>query len=88
MEATHRTIARGADPSFRGSGAGGGIAFTLAAFCGAEIVSGFSLVAEASLLTSCIQSADVVITGEGKLPSSLIREALYPRMLRQVLVSR
>jgi len=60
----------GGDPGLAGSagaGAAGGLGFGLAAFFGARLASGFSVVAEATGLASAIARADVVITGEGRL---------------------
>jgi glycerate kinase len=48
-------------------GAGGGLAGGLLAFLGAELVSGFDLVADAIGLAARIAGADLVITGEGRL---------------------
>jgi glycerate kinase len=50
-----------------GAGAAGGIAFGLLSFCGAEICSGFDLVAETLRLEERIAASDLVITGEGRL---------------------
>ncbi|MDQ3784825.1 MAG: glycerate kinase [Actinomycetota bacterium] len=50
-----------------GAGAAGGLGFGLTAFFGAELASGFGVVAEATGLASAIARADVVITGEGRL---------------------
>ena len=49
-----------------GSGAAGGLAGGLCTI-GAELVSGFDLVAEETGLDECIEGADLVITGEGFL---------------------
>jgi glycerate kinase len=49
-----------------GAGAAGGLAGGLAAI-GAELVDGFSVVADACELDSQIEGADLVITGEGRL---------------------
>lgn len=56
-----------ADPASPGAGAAGGLGFAALAFLGAELRSGFDLVAEAVGLTSAIAGADLVITGEGRL---------------------
>lgn len=64
------TITRDLGCDFRdapGAGAAGGLGFGLLSFCGAEIRSGFGVVAEAIGLENMIASADVVITGEGRL---------------------
>jgi glycerate 2-kinase len=53
-----------------GAGAAGGLGAGLAAFYGAELRGGFELVAEAISLRAAIESADLVITGEGLLDGS------------------
>lgn len=50
-----------------GAGAAGGLGFGLMAFCGARLMRGFDLVADALHLEDKIRSADLVITGEGRL---------------------
>src|SRR6185503_4169177 len=50
-----------------GSGAAGGFAFGLAAFCNAQVGSGFDAVSEALGLYFQVRDADIVITGEGRL---------------------
>ncbi|MDQ1256702.1 MAG: glycerate 2-kinase, partial [Candidatus Hydrogenedentes bacterium] len=50
-----------------GSGAAGGLGGGLVAFCGAKLVSGVELVAEACGLARHVAGADLVITGEGAL---------------------
>lgn len=75
----------GVDPVEQaGSGAAGGLGFGLVAFCGAELVSGFDLVAGTLGLERMVAEADVVVTGEGaldfqslsgKVPVSLARMA-------------
>lgn len=50
-----------------GAGAAGGLGAGLAAFCGAEIRSGFDLVADTVKLDDALQGAHLVITGEGKI---------------------
>jgi glycerate kinase len=55
---------RGAVP---GAGAAGGLGFGLMAFAGAELASGFDLVARVIRLEERVRAADVVITGEGRL---------------------
>ncbi len=53
-----------------GAGAAGGLGAGLAAFCGAELRSGISLVLELSGAEDLISNADLVITGEGKTDAS------------------
>lgn len=77
-EATVRTLDDGlrrlgevcgslADPAAPGAGAAGGLGYAALAFLGADLRSGFDLVADAVGLASAIAGADLVITGEGRL---------------------
>jgi glycerate kinase len=50
-----------------GTGAAGGLGFGLLNFCGATILPGFEVVAEAVGLEPKMKDADLVITGEGSL---------------------
>lgn len=50
-----------------GAGAAGGLGFGLLRFCGAELRSGFELIAELTGLEKAVKKADLVITGEGSL---------------------
>jgi glycerate 2-kinase len=50
-----------------GAGAAGGLGFALMAFCGAIMQSGAELVIQQTDLSSKIQDADYVLTGEGKI---------------------
>jgi glycerate 2-kinase len=54
------------------AGAAGGLGFGLMAFCYAELVSGFDLVADVTQLSDRIAQADVVITGEGRIDSQTL----------------
>jgi glycerate kinase len=54
-----------------GAGAAGGLGAGLVAFCGAQIRSGASLVLEMVDFDEYLQSADLVLTGEGKLDSQI-----------------
>jgi glycerate kinase len=53
--------------SLPGAGAAGGLAAGLVAFCGARIEPGFPVVAEAAGLRGRMASADLLVTGEGRL---------------------
>ena len=53
--------------SLPGSGAAGGIGASLVALFGAEIESGFAIISKLTSLEPRVQSADWVISGEGKL---------------------
>jgi glycerate kinase len=55
-----------------GAGAAGGLGYGLIAFGGAQLVSGFDLVAEAINLRQRIAEADLVITGEGRLDAQTL----------------
>jgi glycerate 2-kinase len=57
----------GGDPDEAGAGAAGGTAYGLAAAWGARLRSGSRAVAEETGLTQLLDSADLVITGEGRL---------------------
>jgi glycerate kinase len=50
-----------------GSGAAGGIGAGLVALCGARLANGFETISKLTKLEQQIQSADCVISGEGKL---------------------
>ncbi len=53
-----------------GGGAAGGLGAGMAAFCGAEIRSGFDLIADYAKLDEALDGASLVITGEGKIDAS------------------
>ncbi|WP_115728160.1 glycerate kinase [Actinomyces culturomici] len=55
-----------------GSGAAGGLGFALRGFCGAELVPGVDLVADAAGLANAVAGADWVFTGEGAVDSQTI----------------
>lgn len=50
-----------------GAGAAGGLGAGLVAFCGAKMVPGFDLIANIHNLDNAIETADLVITGEGRM---------------------
>ncbi len=56
-----------ADPKLAGAGAAGGLGFAFAAFLGGKLQSGISLVLDAIRAEDYIKSADIVLTGEGRL---------------------
>lgn len=53
-----------------GGGAAGGLGAGLMAFCGAEIRSGFDLIADCAGLDESLQGASLALTGEGKIDAS------------------
>jgi glycerate kinase len=55
-----------------GGGAAGGLGAGLLAFCHASIHSGFELIAGITNLENQIQTADLIITGEGEISQSTI----------------
>jgi glycerate kinase len=54
-----------------GAGAAGGLGAGLVAFCGAEIRSGPNLVLEMLDFQGYLESADLVLTGEGKVDTQI-----------------
>ena len=69
------TVTRELGCDFRnnpGAGAAGGLGFGLMSFCSAQLQPGFDVVADTVELEEKIKSADVVITGEGKLDSQTL----------------
>jgi glycerate kinase len=57
---------------FLGAGAAGGLGFGLAAFLGARLQSGFELFAREARLKREVDTADLVITGEGRIDQSTV----------------
>ena len=60
-------VAAGQVSDHLGDGAAGGIGFALRYFLGAQVKSGFKLIAEISQLAKLVQHADFVISGEGQV---------------------
>jgi len=59
--------------NFPGSGAAGGLAASLMAFCNARIVSGIDFVLDTVRFDSLLQQCDCVITAEGMIDSQTLR---------------
>ena len=57
----------GGDSEFPGTGAAGGLGYAFKAFLNAELTPGVDLVLSETGLAKALESADVVITGEGRL---------------------
>lgn len=55
-----------------GAGAAGGLGFGLMSFCGAQMRSGFEVIADLVGLDAAIRAADIVITGEGRLDAQTL----------------
>jgi glycerate kinase len=67
-----------------GSGAAGGLAGALAAL-GAELVPGFDLVALLTGLDSCLERADLVVTGEGRLDVTSLQGKVVSGILSRLV---
>lgn len=65
--AATRALLPMADADAPGAGAAGGLGFSLMAYLGAELCSGVSLVMDATRLATHVSTADLVVTGEGRL---------------------
>ncbi|MCP9487138.1 MAG: glycerate kinase [Gaiellaceae bacterium MAG52_C11] len=66
-DVVERDLAGGPWRELAGAGAAGGLGFGLAAFCGARIAPGAQIVADLVELPAALESAALVVTGEGKL---------------------
>ena len=55
-----------------GSGAAGGLGFALSAFCGAKFASGIDIILDICGFDKHLESASLVITGEGRIDSQSI----------------
>jgi len=58
--------------NFPGTGAAGGISFALKSFLNAELIDGFSFIADISRLEEKIKNSNLVITTEGRLDSQTL----------------
>lgn len=61
-----------ADADHAGAGAAGGLGFAFLAFTNAKLKSGVDIVLEESGIEKYIESADIVVTGEGRLDSQTV----------------
>lgn len=61
-----------ADPEYPGTGAAGGLGFALQTFLHATLESGIKIILEETRLEDYVKSADVVITGEGRLDEQTV----------------
>jgi len=55
-----------------GAGAAGGLGAGLVGFCGAELTAGIDIVLEASRFADRVASADLVLTGEGRIDATTV----------------
>lgn len=70
-EVASKTIP-GADPDFPGAGAAGGLGFAFLTFLGASLRPGIDLILQLIQLEDSIKTADIVITGEGKMDAQTV----------------
>lgn len=61
-----------ANPLSPGTGAAGGLGFAFLTFTNATLKSGVNVILEETKLEDCIKSADIVITGEGRLDEQTV----------------
>jgi glycerate kinase len=64
--------APGIDPHAFGMGAAGGLAFGLAAWCGATLASGARLILDCLRFSERMRRADLVLTGEGQIDAQTV----------------
>ena len=62
-----KSINPNADDSYPGSGAAGGMGFAFMSYLGGRLESGIELVINATGIEETLKSADIVVTGEGRL---------------------
>lgn len=67
-----RTVSNRADSTYPGAGAAGGLGFAFLSFTNAQLESGVTIVLEETRLEEHIRSADVVVTGEGRLDAQTV----------------
>lgn len=67
-----KTVSDKADKDCEGAGAAGGLGFAFLAYTNAALQSGIEIVLEETRLEDSIRSADVVVTGEGRLDSQTV----------------
>ena len=60
------------DPNAPGAGAAGGLGFAFKTFLGGELVPGVDLILNETRLEDFIRTADVVVTGEGRLDGQTV----------------
>ncbi len=69
--------------SISGAGAAGGVGAGGYALLNAQLISGTSIIFEASGICNKLSKADVLITGEGKIDSQSINEKLIFRLIKE-----
>lgn len=67
-----KSVRPNADPNAPGAGAAGGIGFAFAAFLNGRLMPGIDMVLEVVGLEQAVQTADIVLTGEGRLDGQTV----------------
>src|SRR5690606_41296444 len=78
-----RATGRGGAPDAPGAGAAGGAAYGLRTAWGASLASGADAIARLTGLDAAIASADLVITGEGRVDASSAGGKVVSAVLRR-----
>ena len=67
-----KTVSQQADKDRQGAGAAGGLGFAFLAYMNATLKSGIDIVLDEIKIEDCIKSADIVVTGEGRLDAQTV----------------
>lgn len=67
-----KTVSSKADKNYAGAGAAGGLGFAFLSFTNAVLRSGIQIVLEETKIEADIKTADIVVTGEGRLDSQTV----------------
>lgn len=67
-----KTVSSKADKTCAGAGAAGGLGFAFLSFTNAVLKSGIEIVLEETNMEDAIKTADIVVTGEGRLDSQTV----------------
>lgn len=67
-----KSVFPSSDPNHEGAGAAGGLGFAFMTFLGASLESGIKIILDKTNLEEYIKTADVVVTGEGRLDSQSV----------------
>ncbi|MBR4973369.1 MAG: glycerate kinase [Clostridia bacterium] len=67
-----KTISSKADKDYAGAGAAGGLGFAFLSFTNAVLKSGIKIILEETNMENAIKTADIVVTGEGRLDSQTV----------------
>lgn len=68
----YAALSGGADKDYPGAGAAGGLGFAFLAFTNAQLKLGIKIVLDEINIESDIKTADIVVTGEGRLDSQTV----------------